>query len=250
MAVHKRLQAQPNIQAELAIRYWLDKGNFQRFTLIKLAHCNSYKEAWALEHRLIQLWQPRLNFPFISRFLARKALGFQPNMATRRSTQFRFGRRLWAKLRRRLFGTRVPTTIMIDRTQAWEHIFDLSSATRASFEAAKILRSSRVTDAEVHALLKLTHALEQPAKGRVLGIFRSICEFRNMSWPASARSLCVPFLAQEDFAAQLQQWLRTTILNFKDILILFHLPSHKVRKGAHHLVCNQLFNFRQWGKKA
>ena len=181
MAVLRRIQTNPHVQAELAIRYWNSKRNFQQLTIFKIAHCADYRQAWVLAHQLIQRWQPRLNFPFISLFLERKALGFRTSSQRRRSVAFRFGKRLWAKLRKRLFGSRLPVSICVSRQQAWEYVFDLQSATRAAFDAARTLRSAKVTDQEVYALLKLTHALEQPGRAKVLGFFRSICKFRNMS---------------------------------------------------------------------
>ena len=247
MAVVRRIQTNPHVQAELAIRYWNSKRNFQQFTIFKIAHCADYRQAWVLEHQLIQRWQPRLNVPFISRFLQRKALGFRTSSQRRRSVAFRFGKRLWAKLRKRLFGSRLPVSICVSRQQAWEYVFDLQSATKAAFDAARTLRSAKVTDQEVYALLKLTHALEQPGRAKVLGFFRSICKFRNMSWPGQSRSLQLPFLAQDSFAAEVQQWLKSeVILRFKDILIPFHLSSHKLREAAHPSVRDQLFNFRKW----
>ena len=167
MAVVRRIQTNPHVQAELAIRHWNSKRDFQQFTIFKIAHC----AAWVLEHQLIQRWQPRLNFPFISRFLQRKALGFRTSSQRRRSVAFRFGKRLWAKLRKRLFGSRLPVSICVSRQQAWEYVFDLQSATKAAFDAARTLRSAKVTDQEVYALLKLTHALEQPGRAKVLGFF-------------------------------------------------------------------------------
>ena len=58
---------------------------FLRFTLIKIASCHSYREAWALEHALILRWQPTLNIPFVHVFLKRTALGFRPAEQRRRT---------------------------------------------------------------------------------------------------------------------------------------------------------------------
>ena len=75
MSVLRKLERGQEAQAELAIRYWHQNSCFQQFALIKIASCDSYRDAWTLEHVLISQWQPKLNFPFVQVFLMRTALG-------------------------------------------------------------------------------------------------------------------------------------------------------------------------------
>ena len=114
-----------------------------------------------------------------------------------------------------------------------------------------MIRSTRFADDEVYALIKLTHALEQPARGRTLGILRSACKFRHMTWPTcSSSSLRLPFLAHASFQRNVETWLRQhAILPFKHVLIPFHLPSHRLREQAHDNDAELPFNFRWWEDK-
>ena len=163
-AALRRLEHTPCTQAELSLRYWKSKLNCHNYTLFKLSSHENYRQAWVLEHQLIAKWQPRLNYPFVTRFLQRKALGFRVAPRTRQSVSFRFGRRLWLKLQRRLFCRTAPVPSHVTRKEAWELLFDLTSCTQASFAAAQVIRSTRFTEDEVYALIKLTHTLEQPAR--------------------------------------------------------------------------------------
>ena len=52
----------------------------------------------------------------------------------------------------------------MQRRQAWEILYDLSSFTRASFDAVKLLRSQRLVDDEVYAIIRLSFCLEEPLK--------------------------------------------------------------------------------------
>ena len=114
----RRLEHTPCIQAELSLRFWKSKQNFHNYTLFKLSSHENYRQAWVLEHQLIAKWQPRLNYPFVTRVFVRKALGFQVAPRTRQSVSFRFGRRLWLKLRRRLFCRTAPVPSHVTRKQA------------------------------------------------------------------------------------------------------------------------------------
>ena len=108
MSVLRKLERGQEAQAELAIRYWHQNSCFQQFTLIKIASCDSYRDAWTLEHVLISQWQPKLNFPFVQVFLKRTALGFRPARQQRFASFSRFGLRLWRKWRKRLFRSVQP----------------------------------------------------------------------------------------------------------------------------------------------
>ena len=69
---HSRIRKYPQlsnerlVQAELALRFWQDHGNFDARPPIPLfTERNDFR---ALELALIQEWQPKLNFPFICQF--------------------------------------------------------------------------------------------------------------------------------------------------------------------------------------
>ena len=64
----KFLQVQPNkfVLAEVALRFWSKYDNFWMWSILPL--CTGQSNFWALQQALIQLWQPRLNTPFIYQF--------------------------------------------------------------------------------------------------------------------------------------------------------------------------------------
>ena len=94
MSVAKKLAAGGEVQAELAIRFWVSKNSFQHYTLFQFAQCSSYRDACVPEHCCIRMWQPKLNHPYITYLLKRNALGLRPN---KRMSYSRFGMRLWRK---------------------------------------------------------------------------------------------------------------------------------------------------------
>ena len=64
----KFVQVQQNkfVLAEVALRFWNKYDNFWMWSIFPLYTGQS--NFWALEQALIQLWQPRLNTPFIYQF--------------------------------------------------------------------------------------------------------------------------------------------------------------------------------------
>ena len=64
----RKLQVQQNklVIAEVALRFWCRYDNFWMWSVLPIYTDKS--NFWALEQALIQLWQPRLNTPFIYQF--------------------------------------------------------------------------------------------------------------------------------------------------------------------------------------
>ena len=93
----KFLQVQQNkfVLAEVALRFWCRFDNFWLWSVFPIY---TYKSNfWALEQALIQLWQPRLNTPFIYQFFnCQKGLISRTKFSS--SRQFGFYS-LWRKLR-------------------------------------------------------------------------------------------------------------------------------------------------------
>ena len=117
---------------------------------------------------------------------------------------------------------------------------------RGSFQAAKLVRSQRVTDTEVYALFRIAKNLEQPAKSKVVALLTGALRFRNCSVPAKQPRLRVPFLAHADFKTCLTKWLRQQIQQYKHWLIPLHLPSKFVDEGSHLSLAKALHNIKQW----
>ncbi|CAE6952265.1 unnamed protein product [Symbiodinium sp. CCMP2592] len=69
----RQLQQLKLPKTEIAIRYWNDSQTYQRYSTILLSQHSEYIDAWAEEHSLIQRWQPKLNYPYVTKELVKKA---------------------------------------------------------------------------------------------------------------------------------------------------------------------------------
>ena len=79
----------------------------------------------------------------------------------------------------RLHGQCKQFTIKDCRELAWNILYDLGSHTKASFEAACLVRSKRMSDEEVCALIKLRRSVENPVRVRIHSILKSAVKFRG-----------------------------------------------------------------------
>ena len=76
----------------------------------------------------------------------------------------------------------------------------MGSRTKASFEAARLVRSKRMSDEEVYALIKLSRSVGNPVRFRIHRILKSAVKFRGtMHWPLTGRPLPVLPLSQISF---------------------------------------------------
>ena len=121
-----------------------------------------------------------------------------------------------------------------------------SSFTVQSWNACRSLRSQRWTDSEVYAVIRLTHCLEQPSKGRAQDLLRKVCQYRNMTWPAAGFSLAIQPLAHPEFLTNVKNWMKTAVLQFKHVLVPFFLPSCTPREAAHPQVVHALHSRKEW----
>ncbi|CAE7453021.1 unnamed protein product [Symbiodinium sp. CCMP2592] len=69
----RQLQQLKLPKTEIAIRYWNDSQTYQHYSTILLSQHSEYIDAWAEEHSLIQRWQPKLNYPYVTKELVKKA---------------------------------------------------------------------------------------------------------------------------------------------------------------------------------
>ena len=179
------------------------------------------------------MWQPKLNHPYIISFLKRSALGFRPNKRVRLSAFSKFGMRLWRKLRKKLHNQNQPEIFQLKRRSAWEILFNLTCFSRAPFEELKRLRSDRYLPDEIYSLIRLSKSLEEPGKTKARKALKSVCTYRNMSWPRSALGLRLKFTAHPNFGMEISKWIRSQVLLRKQILIPFHLPVFRIREQPH-----------------
>ena len=201
MAFYRRLKTPEFVDAELSLRYVASHDNLFDFVIVPLKSFADYQAAWAFEHELIAQWQTQLNYPKAMQFSKKTALGFQVSRKHCLSAYATFGLRLWRKLRKRLHGQCKQFTIKDCRQLTWNILYDLGSHTKAaSFEAARSVRSKRMSDEEVYALIKLSRSVENPVRFRVHSILKSAVKFRGtMHWPLTGRPLAVLPLSQSSF---------------------------------------------------
>ena len=175
---YKQLTNAKLVKVELALRWFLDKTNIRQFVPIVIALKPSPESAEVYEHRLIDLWQTKLNFPYINKFLSHKALGF---CRVRPSTKHGYsanGERLFRKVRKRLKTKKVFRSKTLKGQSAWRILLNLSSLTARSYEAEKLIRSNQITEFELYGLYRLASNLEQPHQSKAISAIRSALLFR------------------------------------------------------------------------
>ena len=187
MAVDRLLKTTEFVDAELSLRYWASHDNLFDFVIVPLKSFADFQAAWAFEHQLIAQWQTQLNYPKAMQFLKKTALGFRVSRKHRLSAYATFGLRLWRKLRKRLHGQCKQFTIKDCRQLAWNIRYDLRSHTKASFEAARLVRSKRMSDEEVCALVKLSRSVENPVRFRIQW-HHALATYRKASGSATPSS--------------------------------------------------------------
>ena len=236
------------VQLEPAVHFWAAKGNYSKFTIIVLHTFSDYRSAWIREHALIGLWQPRLNHPFVHRFLVKRAAGHKVvkrrNISGRPPPNFR---RLFLRLRRRSTTVQQHSNSLIDKERAFAVLFDLAQDDIKSFEACKLIRSKKLIDSEVYTLWRIARTLEQPMKSKLLRAVCSALKFRNCSVPPGQTSLGLPFLAHHSFSTNVQVGLRQT--QYKHWLIPLHLPSSRIVQLAQPSTQKLAYNFKQLGQQ-
>ena len=157
-----------------------------------------------------------------------------------------FGLRLWRKLRKR-HGQCKEFVIKDCRQLAWNILYDLGSHTRASLDAARMIRSERMSDEEVYALTKLSRSVENPVRSRIHSILKSAVKFRStMHWPLTGRPLPVLPLSHSTFIREGRLWRSSLISDFKYLFPSFHLPKSKLREVPHQSIKKFLPNFQSW----
>ena len=180
-------------------------------------------------------------------FFKKTALGFRVSRKHRSSAYATFGLRLWRKLRKRLHGQCKQFAIKdIFRQLAWNILYDLGSHTRASFDAARMVRSQRMSDEEVYALIKLSRSVENPVRFRIHSILKSAVKFRGtMHWPLTGRPMPVLPLSHDTFIREGQLWLKSLISYVEYLFPSFHLPKSKLREVPHQSIKKFLHNFQR-----
>ena len=205
-----------------------------------------YKPTAAIaEHEVIAQWEAPLNFPRVTSLVKKTALGFRLSAKRRVALSGTFDLRLWRKLRKRMHRRSRKFFIKDSREFAWGLLF--KRRTRAAFETSKLLRSNKTADEEVYALIKLSRNIENPHRGRVQGLLKSVVKFRTtMHWPRTSRRLGVLPLCSDRFMSECEQWLSKLILQYKFLFPSFHVPKNSLREVPHESIKKFLHNFYSW----
>jgi len=231
----KFLQVQQNkfVLAEVALRFWCRYDNFWMWSVFTIYT----KNFWALKQALIQLWQPRLNTPFIYQFFnCRK--GLIPRAKFSNSRQFRLYS-LWRKLRWKSTPARVRralhSSIFGRRVQLWEIIQDLGSNSVKRFHMEKRLRSNEIGQQGCYFIRRLANNLGEPQRSYAINAIDRALKFWKAKRVRKPVPLRAPWLLATNWTRDLRQLLTThvhstkqyTILHYKHHLLAWYLPNFR-----------------------
>ena len=125
-----------------------------------------------------------------------------------------------------------------------DNLHGTSYHTKASFEAARLVRSKRMSDEEVYALTKLSRSVENPVRFRIHSILQAAVKVHGaMHWPLTGRPLAVLPPSQSSFFREGELWLKSLVCDFKCLFPSFHLPKSNLREVPHQSIKKLLYNF-------
>jgi len=126
-------------------------GNYEQYATLVFVGADSYRQAWVLEHAYIGLWQPRLNHPYSTKFLKYKSHQLIPTKKAQTTSRVSLGFRLLRKVRIRMHAQyKTKHVAALTSHRGFDLLWQLSSATRQSFDAQRFLRSNNFTNDDVH----------------------------------------------------------------------------------------------------
>ena len=219
--------------SELAIRYWSHCNNF--FLWCPVPIYVRRERHWALEHALIQLWQPKLNFPFISQmFIPRKGIIHRQPFSNSRQ----FGiRTLWRKKRWKHTGKNIRallhSPLFVNRVRLWSLLQDLGSNTRKRYEQTQFIRSLHFSLHGCYGLRRLAQHLPETHLRLALQAIDGAIAFRRGKSIGRVRPFKSPWLLTHRLTSHVRQILLTWFHGIKDTAVTFHEPSLKVVFSKH-----------------
>ena len=210
------------------IRYWSHCNNFFLWSPVPIYIRR--ERHWALEHALIQLWQPKLNFPFISQmFIPRKGIIHRQPFSNSRQ----FGiRTLWRKKRWKHTGKNVKelldSPLFLNRVRIWSLLQDLGSNTRRRYEQTQFIRSLHFSLQGCYALRRLAQHLPETHQRLALQAADGAIKFRRGKSIGKVRPFKSPWMLTHRLASHVRQILLTWFHGIKGTAVTFHEPSFKV----------------------
>ena len=223
----KFLQVQQNkfVLAEVALRFWCRFDNFWMWSVFPIYTNKS--NFWALEQALIQLWQPRLNTPFIYQFFnCRKGLISRTKFSS--SRQFGFYS-LWRKLRWKSTPTQVRRALCSPlfgrRVQLWQIIQDLGSNSVKRFHMEKRLRSNEIGPNGCYFIRRLANNLGEPQRSYAINAIDRALTFWKAKRVRKPVPLRAPWLLATNWTRQLRQLLTDHVHDTKHYNTTLQTPS-------------------------
>ena len=207
----KFLQVQQNkfVLAEVALRFWCRFDNFWMWSVFPVY--TNKPNFWALEQALIQLWQPRLNTPFMYQFFnCRKGI----IQRTKFSGSRQFGTfSLWRKLRWKSTPTHVRRALQHPifgrRVKLWEVIQDLGTNSVKRFHMEKRIRSNEFGQQGCYFLRRLANNLGEPQRSYAINAIDRALTFWRAKRVRRPVPLRAPWLVAPDWTKQLRRLLTT-----------------------------------------
>ena len=206
---------------------------------------------WALEQALIQLWQPRLNTPFIYQFFnCRKGLIVQrPFSSTRQFGTFS----LWRKLRWASTPQRVRATFYSkrfhDRTALWEVIQHLGSNSLKRFQMEKRIRSHEFGLHGCYFVRKLASNLSEPQRSYALNAIDRAIKFWKGKRVPRCLPLRAPWLLAPTWSSDLHKLLHQHIAQMRPYTVTFQSPSSAVVFTKNPSVKDSLCNHKDYATR-
>ena len=247
----KFIQVQQNkfVLAEVALRFWNRFDNFWMWSILPLFTDNP--NFWALEQALIQVWQPRLNTPFIYQFFnCKKGLIVQrPFCSSRQFGTFSLWRKLrWASTPQRIRAT-LYSKRFHDRTALWEVIQHLGSNSLKRFQMEKRIRSHEFGLQGCYFIRKLAANLGEPQRSYALNAIDRAIHFWKGKRVPRCLPLRAPWILSPTWSSELRKVLRQHCALMRPHTVTFQSPSSAVVFTKNPSVQDSLCNHKDYATR-
>ena len=247
----KFLQVQQNkfVLAEVALRFWCRFDNFWMWSVFPIYTNKS--NFWALEQALIQLWQPRVNTPFIYQFFnCRKGLISRTKFSNARQ----FGAfSLWRKLRWQSTPQHVRralhSPLFHRRVQLWEIIQDLGSNSIRRFHMEKRLRSNETGAQGCYFIRRLANNLGEPQRSYAINAIDRALTFWKAKRVRKPFPLRAPWLLAPNWTRDLRKLLTTHVHGTNQYNTTLQTPSTGIVFTKFPSVMDSLCNHKEAATK-
>ena len=244
-----QVQQQKLVLAEVALRFWHRFDNFWMWSILPLFTNNS--NFWALEQALIQVWQPRLNTPFIYQFFnCKKGLIAQRPFCS----SHQFGTfSLWRKLRWTSTPKRIRATLYSkkfhDRTALWEVIQHLGTNSLKRFQMEKRIRSNEFGLHGCYFIRKLAANLGEPQRSYALNAIDRAIQFWKGKRVPRCLPLRAPWILSPTWSSDLRKVLRQHCAQMRPHTMTFQSPSSAVVFTKNPSVQDSLCNHKDYATR-